>query len=150
MFNFPKNIYIWKKKFKEIFSKLSQINAKATLGCLPWYSHFRKLRKLKLNIQWTFFKMGGPNKNYIVLLPLHSRVQRGQVSDFFIFLGEISPNFNLKNMISTYAKDFAWKKMTQIHQIKNKIKSKSPDFYDKFQKVANNIKGFWFFFYFHT
>jgi hypothetical protein len=22
-------------------------------------------------------------------------------------------------MISTYAKDFAWKKMTQIHQIKN-------------------------------
>jgi len=50
-------------------------------------------------------------------------------------------------MISTYAKDFAWKKMTQIHQIKNfKKKSKSPDFYNKFQKVANNIKGFWFFF----
>jgi hypothetical protein len=43
-------------------------------------------------------------------------------------LGEISPKFNLKNMISTYAKDFAWKKMTQIYQIKNKIKSKSPDF----------------------
>jgi hypothetical protein len=40
--------------------------------------------------------------------------------------------------------------MTQIYQIKNKIKSKSPDFYNKFQKVANNIKGFWFFFYFHT
>jgi hypothetical protein len=25
---------------------------------------------------------------------------------------EISQNFNLKNMISTYAKDFSWEKMT--------------------------------------
>jgi hypothetical protein len=66
-------------------------------------------------------------------------------------LGGISPNFDLKNMISTYTKDFPWKKtMALIRQIfgKKKIK-KSPDVYDKFQKVAKNIEGFWFLFYFH-
>jgi hypothetical protein len=31
--------------------------------------------------------------------------------------GEISPNFDLKNLISTYSKDFPWKKMAQIRQI---------------------------------
>jgi hypothetical protein len=31
-------------------------------------------------------------------------------SVFVFFLGEILPNFNLKNMISTYSKDSPWKK----------------------------------------
>jgi len=31
--------------------------------------------------------------------------------------GEFSPNFDLKNMISTYTKDFSWKNLTQILQI---------------------------------
>jgi hypothetical protein len=35
-------------------------------------------------------------------------------------------------MISTYKKDFSWKKLAQINQILKKKKSKSPDFYDKF------------------
>jgi hypothetical protein len=33
------------------------------------------------------------------------------------FTGEFSPNFDLKNMISTYTNDFSWKKMTQIRQM---------------------------------
>ncbi len=32
-------------------------------------------------------------------------------------MGEFSPNFALKIMISTYTKDFSWKEMTQICQI---------------------------------
>jgi len=52
---------------------------------------------------------------------------------FFLSFGEISPNFDLKNMISTYTKDFSWKKMTQISQISKKKKSKSPDFNDEYQ-----------------
>jgi len=31
--------------------------------------------------------------------------------------GEFSPNFTLKNMISTYTKDFSWKEITQLCQI---------------------------------
>jgi len=40
----------------------------------------------------------------------------GASSNVF-FSAEFSPNFNLKNMISTYIKDFSWKKMIQIYQI---------------------------------
>jgi hypothetical protein len=66
-----------------------------------------------------------------------------------VFLGaEISPNFDLKNMNSTFTKDFSMKKMAQIHQISKK-KSKSPDFYDEFQQVAKNIRRILVFFYFH-
>jgi hypothetical protein len=36
------------------------------------------------------------------------------------FFGQISQNFDLKNMISTYAKDFPWKKMAQICDISKK------------------------------
>ncbi len=46
-----------------------------------------------------------------------------------MFYWKFLPNFNLKNMISIYTKDFSWKKMTQLQE-KN---SESPDFYDKFQ-----------------
>ncbi len=50
-------------------------------------------------------------------------------------IDKFSPNLNLQNIISTYNKqDFSGKKMTQIHQIsEKKEKSKSSDFYDKFQ-----------------
>jgi len=49
------------------------------------------------------------------------------------FTGELSPDFDLKNIILTYTKDFSWKKMAQIRQI-SKIKKipKSPDFNNKF------------------
>ncbi len=122
---------------------------------LPWDAchvlPLQKIKKPKTKHTMDLFQNGGPNKNYIVLQPLSiAGSKAARLVIFFFFGGEISTNFNLKNMISTYAKDFAWKIMTQIYQIKNKIKSKSPDFYNKFQKVANNIKGFWFFFYFHT
>jgi hypothetical protein len=55
-------------------------------------------------------------------------------NDFFYF-GEISPNFDLKNMISTYTKDFSREKKTPKFAkfAKKKSKSKSPDFYNKFQ-----------------
>jgi hypothetical protein len=33
------------------------------------------------------------------------------------FTGEFSPNFDLKNMISTKTNDFSWKKMTPIRQM---------------------------------
>jgi hypothetical protein len=42
--------------------------------------------------------------------------------------GEFSPNFDLKNMISTNAKDYSWNR--QIFKGKN---PKLPDFDDKFQ-----------------
>jgi hypothetical protein len=35
--------------------------------------------------------------------------------------------------------------MTQIHQILNFKNSKLPEFYDNFNKVAKNIKRFYFF-----
>ncbi len=37
------------------------------------------------------------------------------LSDFFT--GELSPDFDLKNIILTYTKDVSWKKMAQIRQI---------------------------------
>jgi hypothetical protein len=33
------------------------------------------------------------------------------------FTGEFLPNYELKNMLSTNAKDFSWEKMAQICQI---------------------------------
>jgi hypothetical protein len=50
------------------------------------------------------------------------------------FCGDkISPNFDLKNMISIYEKDFPWKKMDQNCMISKKRRSsKSADFNDKF------------------
>jgi hypothetical protein len=65
-------------------------------------------------------------------------------------LGGISPNFDLKNMISTYTQDFPWEKLAQIRHIFGFKKPKSPDCYDKFHKVAKNIEGFWFFFSFQS
>jgi hypothetical protein len=51
-----------------------------------------------------------------------------------LFWGEISPNFDLNNLISNYAKDFSWeKKKSQIRQISKEFFSKLPDFKDKFQ-----------------
>jgi hypothetical protein len=39
------------------------------------------------------------------------------------FTGEFLPNFDLNNKVSTYAKDFSWKKRkTQIRQILKKKK----------------------------
>jgi hypothetical protein len=46
------------------------------------------------------------------------------------------PNFNLKNIISTYTMDFSWKNGPNPPGLEKKLKiksSKSPDFYDKFQ-----------------
>jgi len=55
------------------------------------------------------------------------------------FWGQISPDFDLKNMISTYTKDFPWEKWAKF--AKKKIpNSKSLDFYAKFQEVAKDIK----------
>jgi hypothetical protein len=59
---------------------------------------------------------------------------KGPEQGFVFFLvgggGKIAPNFDLKNMISTY---FSMKKMAQIHQISKKKFARSPDFYDKLQ-----------------
>jgi hypothetical protein len=53
---------------------------------------------------------------------------------FFFSFGDISPNFDLKNMISTYTKDFSWKKNDlNSPDFEGKIKSKSPDFNDEYQ-----------------
>ncbi len=61
------------------------------------------------------------------------------ITPLYFFL----PNFDLKNMISTHAKPFSWKKKApKFTRFKNKIKSKSPDF----MTSSKNIKGFWFFF----
>jgi hypothetical protein len=51
------------------------------------------------------------------------------------FNGQFSPNFDLKNMISSYTKEFFMEKMTQIRlEISKRKKFKSPDFYETFSK----------------
>jgi hypothetical protein len=55
------------------------------------------------------------------------------------FHGKFSPNFDLKNMILTYTKDFSWEKRAQICQISIYENSKLPEPYDNFQKVIRNI-----------
>jgi len=37
-----------------------------------------------------------------------------------VFFGEISPDFYLKNIISTYAKDFSWKKWIKFTRFQRK------------------------------
>jgi len=45
------------------------------------------------------------------------------LGSLFFFTGEFLPNFDLNNKVSTYAKDFSWKKRkTQIRQIFEKKK----------------------------
>jgi hypothetical protein len=52
----------------------------------------------------------------------------------FFFIGEILPNFYLKNLILTYTKDLSWKTWTELAKsFKDFFPPKSPDFYDKFQ-----------------
>ncbi len=58
---------------------------------------------------------------------------------------EFSPNFDLKNMISTYSKNFLWKKWPKFARFWDFFSFKSPDFCDKFQQVAKYIEGFSFF-----
>jgi len=48
-----------------------------------------------------------------------------------LFWVKISPNFDLKNMISTIQKTFHEKQMTQIRQNAKEKKSKLPEFYDE-------------------
>jgi hypothetical protein len=48
------------------------------------------------------------------------------------FFGEISPNFDLKNMFLSYTNEFPWPKFARFP----KKVSKSSDFYDKFRCVA--------------
>ncbi len=84
------------------------------------------------------------------LIPLSkiSQAMEGQMIDggshnrvsVCFFGGKISPNFDLKNMVSTYTKDFNkfkklhGKKMAEIRQISTQKKFQiSPEFYDKFQ-----------------
>ncbi len=64
-------------------------------------------------------------------------------------LGRISPNFDLKNMISTYTKDFPREKYGPNSPDFRENQSKSPDFYDKFQKVSQEYTRILVLFYFH-
>jgi hypothetical protein len=48
---------------------------------------------------------------------------------FFKFWGEILLNFDLKNMILIYTKDFPWKNWPKFARFWKKKLSKSPDFY---------------------
>jgi hypothetical protein len=64
----------------------------------------------------------------------------------FFFLPKFRQNFDLKNMISNYAKGFPWKKWPKLVRFQNRyMNSRSPNFYDKFQKVVKNTEGFCFF-----
>jgi len=77
----------------------------------------------------------------MICLILMNKPVLGRFMADFYFLGQISPNFELKNMISNYTKGFPWKKRAKFSQIsRNKIKSRSPIFYDKFHKVVKNIE----------
>jgi hypothetical protein len=56
-------------------------------------------------------------------------------------MGEFSPNFDLKNMISIYPKKFLAPKNGSNSPDFTKKKSKSIEFYDRFQWVAKNKEG---------
>jgi hypothetical protein len=58
------------------------------------------------------------------------------------FLGEISPNFDLKNMILAQTQDFPWKKWPKFARFPKKKVFEIDRFYDKFQEVAKNIERF--------
>ncbi len=58
----------------------------------------------------------------------------------------IFAKFRFEKYDFTLYKGFFMEKIIQIRQILKFIFLKSPDFYDKFQQVANNIEGFSFFF----
>jgi len=60
----------------------------------------------------------------------------------FFFTGKLLPNFDLKNMISIYTKDFAWEKWPKFRRFG--IKKFQPVSYVNFQKVTNNIERFCF------
>jgi hypothetical protein len=62
----------------------------------------------------------------------------------WFFIGEISSNFDLKNMISTYIKDFL-EQFAKIAQISEENIPNCQIFCDKFPLVAKNIEGFCFF-----
>jgi hypothetical protein len=47
--------------------------------------------------------------------------------------GRFLPNFDLANVISTYTKDFSWKKGLKLIRFRDILSPKSPEFYDKFQ-----------------
>ncbi len=60
---------------------------------------------------------------------------------FFLLVGKISPNFNLKKKFSTHTNDFSWKKKRpKFAKFQRRIKPKSPDFNDKFQQVAKKYR----------
>jgi hypothetical protein len=48
----------------------------------------------------------------------------GKYPRAFLLLANSVPNFDQKKMILTYAKEFSWKKMAQIHHI---LKKKIPN-----------------------
>ncbi len=50
---------------------------------------------------------------------------------FFLGGNQNLPNFDLKNTILTYTKDFPWEKWPKFWRIFKKRVSKSPEFYDK-------------------
>jgi hypothetical protein len=55
-------------------------------------------------------------------LPLHPNVS---------FTGNFLPDFYPKNIISTYSKDFSWKKNPNSQDFEDFFFFKSPDFYDR-------------------
>jgi hypothetical protein len=83
------------------------------------------------------------NNNSNILLNNELRVVCGGGS--VSCTGEFSPNFDPKNMISTYSKDFLWKKWPKFTRFWDFFFYKSPDFCDNFQQVAKYIEGFSFF-----
>jgi hypothetical protein len=93
---------------------------------------------------------GFPNPNSVVEL---KGGRRASVFSFFFFFGETLPNFDLKNLISTYLLYkgfFIEKNGPKFTRFQRKIKSKSPYFYDKFQLIAKNIEAIRSHFYFHV
>jgi hypothetical protein len=74
----------------------------------------------------------------LVLVVVHSGASTLVQACSVSFTGEFSPNFDLKNLISTYTKDFSWgkkkkKKTAKFTRFSRVFLIKSPDFHDKFQ-----------------
>jgi hypothetical protein len=66
-------------------------------------------------------------------------------AQYIYFLTNFHQSLDLKNMISTYTKEFSWKKWRKMTRFCFWFFFKSPDFNDKFQYVAKNIERLLFF-----
>ncbi len=83
--------------------------------------------------------------NCLARIAWNLEVLQGPNSSGFRVLPKFSPNYDVKNMISTYTKDLSWEKMDHIHQISKKKNSTSQSLMITYSRYARIQKDSVFF-----